>query len=325
LIGEKKFSKRKKGKHITRKRIAYVFLAATFFIMLLIFLLAHISQKRFLNYAAPKAAIVDHLSLSYPNPNFSKKVQSIIKEISLPVDYYPSEEVDVNLYRNLPMHNYKIILFRVHSTAECSVEDQPPFVVFFTSEEYNTISHVGDQLAMRVVYVNFPEPHQSTTGYFGITPSFIKESINGRFNESIIIAMGCDSLKYTSMAEAFIERGAKAYIGWTGPVSSSHTDKATSHLLQKLIIENRTLENAIQETMMEVGPDPFHNSTLAFYPDEAGNLNIIKILNSEQTHEISSMKSANSPYLETLLLNIMILAMLTVDANLKIYRFLPLR
>ena len=199
-----------------------------------------------------------------------------------------------------PCRINKIILFRVHSTTECSVEDQPPFVVFFTSEEYNTISHVGDQLAMRVVYVNFPEPHQSTTGYFRITLSFIKESINRRFNESIIVAMGCDSLKYTSMAEAFIERGAKAYIGWTGPVSSSHTDKATSHLLQKLIIENRTLGKAFQETMMKVGPDPFHNSTLAFHRDEAGNLNIIKILNGEQTQEISSMKSCALFFMSTI-------------------------
>jgi len=317
--------RRKTGKKGQKLKNKIVYFSLAFAIIIVCFLFYSCLNPSSTIELTPKAVIIDHLSLSYPNPNFSKKVQAIMKEISLPVDYYPSEEVDVNLYRNLPMHNYKIILFRVHSTGECSVEDQPPFVVFFTSEEYNTISHVGDQLAMRVVYVNFPEPHQSTTGYFGITPSFIKESVNGRFNESIIIAMGCDSLKYTSMAEAFIERGAKAYIGWTGDVSSSHTDKATSHLLQKLIIENRTLENAIQETMMEVGPDPFHNSTLAFYPDEAGNLNITKILNSEQTQEISSMKSTNSPYLETLLFNIMILAMLTADANLKIYRFLPLR
>lgn len=60
---------------------------------------------------------------------------------------------------------------------------------------------------------------------------------NRRFKNTVIIAMGCDGLKYTSMAEAFVQKGAKAYISWTGDVSPSHTDQATTHLLQQLITE----------------------------------------------------------------------------------------
>ncbi|MEM3731348.1 MAG: hypothetical protein QW667_03410 [Candidatus Bathyarchaeia archaeon] len=217
----------------------------------------------------PKVAIVDHLSISQPNPNFSQTIQTIISATGLPVDYYPGEEVTVDFYRNLPMHNYKIIIFRVHSTGECTVEGIPPYVVFFTSEEYSNIKHVQEQLDMRLVYVNFPE--NMPPGYFGITPLFIKNSINGRFNDTIIIAMGCDSLKYTTMAEAFIEKGAKVYIGWNGPVMASHTDKAITLLLQKLIVEKQTISGAVESTMEEVGPDPVNESILTFYPMSMAN------------------------------------------------------
>jgi hypothetical protein len=82
--------------------------------------------------------------------------------------------------------------------------------------------------------------------------------------------MGCDGLTNTKMAEAFIERGAMAYIGWTGPVSADHTDTATQQLMKHLISENKTIATAITETLNEVGKDPAYGSTMSYYPALAG-------------------------------------------------------
>jgi hypothetical protein len=95
--------------------------------------------------------------------------------------------------------------------------------------------------------------------------------MNRRFSETIVIAMGCDTLKFSDMAEAFIEKGAKMYIGWNGPVSASHTDQATTQFLKHLTIEKQTIEQAVTETMKEVGPDPESGSTLQHYPGSANN------------------------------------------------------
>lgn len=270
-------SKRKRGKvkskkQLLGKRLTYVFVAiAAILSCFLIYFGLNLQNPTPVD-KTPKAAIVDHLSISQPNNTFSQTIQALINETGLEVDYYPGEEVTVDFYRNLPLHNYKLILFRVHSTGECTVEDFPPFIVFFSSEEYSNMKHVSDQLATQLVYVNFPEAEPP--GYFGITPLFITDRVNGRFNDTIIVAMGCDGLKHTTMAEAFIEKGAKVYIGWNGPVAASHTDKATTCLLRKLITEKQCMEEAVNETMKEVGPDPVNESILAFYPETAASHNI---------------------------------------------------
>jgi hypothetical protein len=86
--------------------------------------------------------------------------------------------------------------------------------------------------------------------------------------------MGCEGLNNTRMAEAFIEKGAKVYIGWTSSVSASYTDQATAHLLQHLIAEKQTIKQAIDNTMKEVGLDLAYSSTLGYYPLESGDCSI---------------------------------------------------
>ncbi len=91
--------------------------------------------------------------------------------------------------------------------------------------------------------------------------------------------MGCDGLKYNTMAEAFRRKGAKVWIGWDGLVSTPHTDHATTRLLQHLAVEN-TVNDAVGNTMNEVGPeeryfqDQGYNSTLKYYPIAAGGYKI---------------------------------------------------
>jgi hypothetical protein len=83
--------------------------------------------------------------------------------------------------------------------------------------------------------------------------------------------MGCEGLNNTEMAEAFVEKGAKTYIGWNGSVSATHTDGATAQLLQHLVIEGETIKQAVANTIKEVRPDSGFNNTLEYYPLEPGN------------------------------------------------------
>jgi hypothetical protein len=216
--------------------------------------------------APQRIAVVDQLSAQWPDPTFDQTAQSILNQTGLKVDYYSSENVTVDFYRNLPSHNYKLIIFRVHSTGDTAVQGAPPWVVFFTSENYSKTAHVQEQSNMQVVYVKFVDSDQL---YFGITPAFITQSVEGRFNDTMIIAMGCEGLKYDSMAEAFIEKGARDFISWNGTVSESFTDTATLSLLRHLVTEKQNIEEAVNETMNEVGPDPAYKSILMFYPDNA--------------------------------------------------------
>jgi len=216
-----------------------------------------------------KVAIVDHLSLTYSNQTFVETTTNTLKQAGYAVDYYRGEEVTVEFYRNLPAHNYAIIILRVHSSATQSTGSEAP-VTLFTSERVSTTKHVYEQMTDQLMWVSYSgEEKEKGIEYFGISPLFVTQSMRGRFQNTVIIMMGCEGLENSLMAKAFVEKGAKVYISWDGSVSASHTDTATTHLLQHFLIERRTVDESLLETFKEVGSDPVYESLLDYYPVEA--------------------------------------------------------
>jgi hypothetical protein len=290
LEREKKHRTPRARKRLLRKRVIIVLAALIASLVIGVitfsFLTTNSSTDR-----TPKIAIVDQLSIQWPDPAFNQTIQGILNQTGFKVDYYPSEDVTVDFYRSLPSHNYRLVIFRVHSTSETGSTGLPPWVVFFTSENYSDVEHVSEQLDMRLVYVKFPNITQL---YFGITPTFVQNSMEGRFNGATIIAMGCEGLNHTTMADAFIQKGAKAFISYNGPVSEMYTDNATVYLLRHLVTENQTIQDAVKETMNEVGPDPQYKSILMFYPNNAGaNLLLLNATMTTPTVNTATRKSTD--------------------------------
>ena len=247
-----------------------------FFLILLMYYAIHYfsnsSNVNVLQTSRLKASIVDHLSLSQPNQTFIQTATKTLITAGFTVDYYKGEEVTVEFYRDLPTHDYDLIILRAHSALGA---DMRPPLALFTSEPYSKTKYVHEQLTGQVVRVTFYEGEEpKEPSYFGIGPEFVKQSMNGKFQKTIIIMMGCNGLTYTYMAEAFIEKGAEVYISWSYSVLASHTDLATTRLLQHFIIEKQTLREAGCKTFKEVGPDPSYKSLLLYYPLEAGNYTI---------------------------------------------------
>ena len=278
-------TRRKRGK--SRKNLAYV-------IVIVAFILICIVTYSYLNPSNPpppppdqllsEAAIVDHLSFreETKNETFKNSSISILKAAGFNVTYYPGESVTVNFYRNLFSHNYGLIVLRVHSAMIGDTED----LGLFTSERLDESKYSNpwapyydDVLNNRTVKAYFPD--DPATQYFAVAPGFIEKY--GNFQNTTIIIMGCDGLKYDSMAEAFKRKGAKVCIGWNGLVSTPHTDQATTHLLQHLT-QGNTIKEAAEKTMEEVGPEAmyFQNqgyySILKYYPTAAGDHTIQIIL-----------------------------------------------
>ena len=238
--------------------------------------------------AKPKAAIVDHLSLTQPNQTFTQTATNTLKEAGYTVKYYSGEEVTVEFYRNLPTHGYELIILRVHSTATEGGEEEQLHegpVTLFTSELYSKDKYVYEQLTDQLqIAVYSQEEADRGIGYFSICPFFVTNSMRGEFQDTIIILMGCEGLDNPLMAKAFVEKGAKVYISWNNPVSAIHTDVATTHLLQHFLIEKLTLYDAVRETFKEVGSDPVYESLLLYYPLEAGDQTIEDITGNPETY-----------------------------------------
>ena len=214
-----------------------------------------------------KAAIVDQLSITVPNPEFIVDATSKLEQAGYTVDYYPGEEVTVSFYRQLPFFEYDVIVFRSHADRLQAIDDRGEAfdeVVLFTSEPYSEERYQNEQNDHDLVIVRYSEGGDP---FFGVAAGFIDNVKNG-FDGAQIIMMGCEGLLTDTTAKAFIDRGAESYISWNETVTASHTDAATSVLLGHLLLEGLPPSAAVAETMAELGPDPLFGSELVAYPPE---------------------------------------------------------
>jgi len=276
--------RRKRGK--SRKKLVYGIIAVIF-ILLCFATYSFLNQPNQTdetngNQLSYEAAIVDHLSFrnQTKNETFKESSISILEAAGFDVTYYPGEDITVNFYRTLISHNNGLIVLRVHS----AIIGNSTRLGLFSSElfdesKYDTPSapyydDIVNAKPQRIVKAYFPD---DPTQYFAISPEFVEKY--GDFQNTTVIMMGCDGLKYSTMAEAFRRKGAKICVGWDGLVSTPHTDHATIGLLQHLTLGN-TVDEAIENAMSEVGPeetyfqDQGYNSTLKYYPIAAGGYKI---------------------------------------------------
>jgi len=261
--------------------------------IILIFAIALCVMIFFLFFQSPEvafsldAAVIDQLGGELPNPTFAENVSTILTAHGFNVAYY-NKSLDVDFFRGLAKNNYGIIILRVHS----ALREDASTVDFFTSEPFNQNLHVQEQeselVVKGVLYYSGVEKE-----YFAITPKFI-ENLEGRFPKSIVIAMGCWSLKQgcEQMAEAFRKKGAKAYIGWTDLVEYSHTDNETIKLVKEIIAENKTLGEAVDDVM----PDLVYGSWMKCYPESARTIRIPDLITEASGATKSKLQSTTLNY-----------------------------
>jgi hypothetical protein len=259
--------KRNERKHVPRKSVIQL---VGISLLTALFSFLPTSHQSFKAYCTQKpqakAAIVDHLSLSWPNPAFVKESTDILNGAGYSVDYYKGEQVTVEFYRNLPTHGYKLIVLRAHS----AYIHKYLSLAIFTSEPYSKKRYVYEQLRNRVASGYMQPYREGDPRYLVITDKFVRFTMEGSFNDAVIVMMGCTGIKRCA-ATAFLRKGARAYIGWDAPVSADHTDRATKELLKHLLVENKTISEAVSRTMKHVGREPKYKGTLLFWPINAAN------------------------------------------------------
>jgi hypothetical protein len=218
-----------------------------------------------------KAVIVDQIAVLQPNQEFTDTALTYLRDAGFDVEVYEGEDITVEFYKTLSASGYELIVFRTHSSSVEFVDEVPQEVgpVFlFTGEPHNKqryiLEHLTDQIrATKILY-------DESSVFFAVGPEFVKRSMAGRFDDTLIIIGGCQSMTTLDLARALVERGASAVIGWDTWVDLSHNDKAILRLLHALTAENLTVRQAVEKTMGEIGPDPSYESVLTYFPLERG-------------------------------------------------------
>jgi hypothetical protein len=216
-----------------------------------------------------KAAIIDQLYDIQPNQAFEESVTSVLTAYGFKtIDIYKGKDVDVSLYLRLPSLGYKLIILRVHSGLLYENGDVYQGSWLFTSEKCSQdLSHADQRLSKKIAkaQVNDFQPW-----VYAVGSQFISNSTQGKFDNSMVLAMGCYSFFQDDLAKAFISKGASAYIGWDTLVNLDYTDQATEMVIQNLCQKSVTLGSAIEKTAAYLGPEEPHESKLIFYPQMSG-------------------------------------------------------
>jgi hypothetical protein len=215
-----------------------------------------------------RAAILDQLSLTAPNPAFIDAATQELELAGYSVVYYRGDEVTVDLYRSLPTLNYDLVILRAHAglltvtnrtTQEVTHEDA---VSIFTGEPYEANRYPREEGTAQLGPSRLVRGGIEQLKVFGISPAFVRYSMQGTFHDTLIVMMGCDGLRSPETALPFLEKGASAFIGWTDSVSVEHTDATTKRLLDKLLTDKLPVRDAVAQTAAEMGPDPTYGAEL---------------------------------------------------------------
>jgi hypothetical protein len=210
------------------------------------------------------AIIVDQLAATQPDPDFRREASDQLSEAGYSVDYVSGNQVDVNFFRSLPSKNYDVVILREHAGITTEVDaatgqrTDKEYVSLFTNEPYDSTKYTSDQINRlgKATYVDGGDP------LFGIGPAFIKDSMDGSFGGALVVLMGCDGLRSQTTAQAFLDKGASAFVSWTNQVSGPHTDDATVKLLKHMFVDGQAVRDAVANTANEVGPDPSYQGEL---------------------------------------------------------------
>ncbi len=212
-----------------------------------------------------RAVLVDQLSETFANPAFIANATSVLEQGRFTVDYYPAQQVSVDLYREVLSRGYDVIILRAHvarfKEADGRLSDE---VTIFTNEPFLEKGRVAERASGLVVQSRYVGD-ETPKNLFSVTDKFIL-SLKGELGGATVIIMGCSGLRSQAMAQAFVRKGARAVAGWDGEISAAYADSATESFLRRLVTAGAPIAQAAQETMAELGPDPAYGGRLVSFP-----------------------------------------------------------
>jgi hypothetical protein len=111
-------------------------------------------------------------------------------------------------------------------------------VAVLTGEQVTTANKAAREIDLKKGRLAINSGHSG--GYYAILPSFIGHYGN-QYPDSLVYMSACRSAFNNSLADAFLNRGAKTYLGYTEYVSAAFARQVGSHFFQEFLKEPEPL------------------------------------------------------------------------------------
>ena len=221
-----------------------------------------ISSRWFFNSSSvhiSRAAIVDGIGFTRPNPSFIEGVRGILEGAGLKVDVYEGESVTIDLLRRIG--GYGLLILRLHS----AVDAKYGFLYLFSAEEFNKTlceTKFSEEYSRGVIREGITFEGER---YFTLRADLLGYMSQDGLSGSIVILMGCNGTNSEHAIDKLLhDRGVKAVIAWDGYVDLNYTDEIILKLIENVYEKGSDFEEAVNKIMDEYGPDPIYKSKLRY-------------------------------------------------------------
>jgi hypothetical protein len=201
------------------------------------------------------AVLVDALYSSLPNDEFTGSLTSTLESAGFDVDVFQGSEITVDFLKDMPS-GYDLVVFRMHSALHS--DD----LYLFTAEPYS-VNKYADEQYFRLIKEAYAT--ETSDAVFAVNWGFIKRGMANKFNNTLVVMMGCDGSRDSALVDEFLNQDAVGYISWGGPVSIGHSDLAALQLIKYLYVDELSAKDATQNTNLKLGSDPEWDSYLEYY------------------------------------------------------------
>lgn len=211
-----------------------------------------------------RAAIVDGIGFTRPNPSFIQGAREMLEGAGLRVDVYEGGNVTIDLLRRIG--GYGLLILRLHS----AIDAKYGFLYLFSAERFNVTEYetrFNEERRTGAVREGITFENET---YFTLRADLLGYMNQGGLNGSIIILMGCNGTNSEHAINRLFERGVKAIVAWDGYVSLEYTDEVTLTLLKLVYTEGLSYGEAIKKIMDAMGPDPIWKSRLTYLANPEG-------------------------------------------------------
>jgi len=234
----------------------------------------------------PKALIIDQLDKELPNPRFHEKATEYLEYAGYNVDIVKTQDVTVDFFKELPKMNYKYVVIRTHGA------DSTDDVVLFTGERYSEEMYIQEQLFGQVkkatplleVAYKVTDTDGSFSGwvkvdentmmlttpakpevsaeneFFAVGNEFVDKAMDGKFDDTVFLLGGCNTMVRPSLANSLIDRGASFVLGWDNTVGSYDNDGALLIFLKDTLVDGLNADESLKNVKM------YHNPENMAYP-----------------------------------------------------------
>ena len=277
------------------KVIALVAVSIASVVGIAAFLVFQEGEAQVLSYdGPPKAVIIDQLYDEFPNEQFYERATEYFQIAGYSVDIVKTKDVTVDFYKNLPSMGYKFVVIRTHGAEN----EDGSNVVLFTGEKYTEKNYIQEQLfgqvkkatpLLEIAYqVNEDENSEWTivndttrilktsatfvasaeNEFFAVSPTLVKDGMKGKFDDTIFILGGCNTLSNPSLAKSLVDRGASKVLGWDNKVGHVDNDYAILLSLESYFQRDNNINDAIDHVSESINTNKMaYPANFKVYPE----------------------------------------------------------